>query len=124
MRNKALLPVPAIVGSDMANATLIDGSIVFQKTCSRQGLFISCNDLNLILQRKLGIGNHGGEKQSVGFTAGFTDNTTDVETEFTFGRFDKTLVVTMNRQTTGMSAGTLKLVELKICNKRIIKSWC
>ena len=124
MRNKALFPVPAIVTDDIPNGTFINSSVAFQKTCSRHIRFICFDDLNLILQRKLGIGNHGGEKQSVSFTAGFTDNTTDVETEFTFGRFDKTLVVTMNRQTTGMSAGTLKLVELKICNKRIIKSWC
>ena len=59
----------------------------------------------------------------MGFAAGFADNTADVETEFTFGCFNKTLVVSMNRQTTGMVAGTLKLMELKICNKRIIKSW-
>lgn len=59
----------------------------------------------------------------MGFPTGFTDNATDVEAEFTFGCFHKTTVVSMNGQTTGMSAGTLKLAELKICNKRIIKSW-
>lgn len=59
----------------------------------------------------------------MGFTAGFADNTTDVEAEFTIVCFDKTMVVPMNRQTTGMSTGASELVELKICNKRIIKKW-
>lgn len=59
----------------------------------------------------------------MGLSAGFTDNVTDVETEFTIGRLDKTLIVPINRQTTGQSAGASELVERKICNKRIIKSW-
>lgn len=54
---------------------------------------------------------------------GITNNAIDVEAEFTIGHLDKTLVVPMNRQTTSLSAGASELVELKICNKRIIKSW-
>lgn len=123
MGNKALFPVPAIVSNDIPDSALIDGIIAFQKTCSRHVRFISCNDLNMILQRKLGVRNHGGKEQGVGLTAGFTGYPTDAEAKFTFGGFDKTLVVAMDRQTTGMSTSALKLVKLKICNKRIIKSW-
>lgn len=123
MGNKTLFPVPAIVSYDMSDGAFIDGIIASQKTCSRRIRLVSCNDLGMILQRKLGVGNHGGKKQSVGLAAGFTDDATDTDAKLTFRYFDKTVVVPMNGQTAGMSAGASKLVKLKICNKRIIKSW-
>ena len=57
------------------------------------------------------------------FATYLTDDSTDTERSFTRWRLDRTLIITMNRQTTGMTTRTSELVKLEVCNKRIIKSW-
>lgn len=54
----------------------------------------------------------------------FTFHTTDPERKFAVRSFYVATVVTMNRQTTGVSTGACKPVKLKICYKIIVKSWC
>ena len=57
------------------------------------------------------------------FSTGLTNNTADTETEFAIRSFNKTLIVPMNGQATGMPARASELVKLKVRDKRVIKSW-
>lgn len=57
------------------------------------------------------------------FSTGLTDNTTDAETEFTIRSFNKTLIIPMNGQSTGMPTRASEAVKLKVRDKRVIKSW-
>lgn len=54
----------------------------------------------------------------------FTPDTADAEKKSAGGSFDITVIITMNRQTSGMSTGTSQLVKLKVIYDFIIKIWC
>lgn len=53
-----------------------------------------------------------------------TTDTTDAEGCFATCGFKRTVVVTVNCKATGMTTGTGKSVERKVCYKIIIKIWC
>lgn len=48
--------------------------------------------------------------------AGFTFHTADAETKVTIGGFNIAVIVTMNSQASGLTAGTSELMELQICD--------
>ena len=52
----------------------------------------------------------------MGVATAFTYDTADAESHFATWKLNRSVVVTMNREATGMSAGTCKLVKLKVIN--------
>ena len=53
-----------------------------------------------------------------------TFDTADAKEKPAGGSFDMTVIITMNRQATGVTAGAGELVELEVINHFIIKTWC
>lgn len=54
-------------------------------------------------------------------STGFTANPADAKAELTIGYFDAAVVVSMDRQPSGLPAGASEPVELEICDYMIIK---
>lgn len=78
-------------------------------------------DFLLVGKRYLRIGNHRRQKKRMGSSAFGAFDPADTEPDSPGGQFYGPPVITMDRQTGRMRAGTGQLVKLKIINNRIIK---
>jgi len=58
----------------------------------------------------------------MGMPTALAFNTANAKTESARRSFDITVIITMNRQTSGVAAWAGKLVELKVINNFIIKA--
>lgn len=56
-------------------------------------------------------------------SAGFTTNPADAKAELTIRYFDVAVVISMNRQASGLTTGASEPVELEVCDYIIIKIW-
>lgn len=56
-------------------------------------------------------------------SAGFTTNPADEKAELTIRYFDVAVVISMNRQASGLTTGASEPVELEVCDYIIIKIW-
>ena len=57
----------------------------------------------------------------MGVTADAADHPADTKPQITIPRFYRTVIITMNGEASGMTAGAEELMELKIKNDFIIK---
>lgn len=56
-------------------------------------------------------------------SAGFATNPADAEEKFASRYLNVTVIITMNGQASGLTAGASEPVELKTCDYIIIKIW-
>ena len=56
-------------------------------------------------------------------STGFTANPADAKEELTIRNFDVTVVISMDRQASGLTTGASEPVELEVCDYIIIKIW-
>ena len=78
-------------------------------------------DFLLVGKRYLRIGNHRRQKKSMGRSAFRAFDPADTEPDSPGGQFYSPPVITMDRQTGRMRAGTGQLMKLKMINNRIVK---
>jgi len=56
-------------------------------------------------------------------STGLTTDPADAKAKFAIRYFDVTVIITMNGQAAGLTAGASEPVELKLCDYIIIKIW-
>ena len=115
--------MPEEAADDMAAAAFINIRVVIHEGIPFFPAFMGRDDLHMFFQGNLRIGNHGGRKKCMGMVTAATDDTADAERLLSVWCFQETSVIAVNRQTSGMSAGTGQLVKLQAVNKIIIKIW-
>ena len=115
-------PAESVISEYGFDVVFINGWIALTDCAdSAAAFFIVLADPLLVGKKDLGVGDHGRQKKRMGSSAFGAFDPADTKAESTGGQLYSPLVVTMDRQTGRMRAGTGQLVKRKVKNNRIIK---
>jgi len=118
---ESLFPVLPVTSYDGFDIVFIDFGIVFADRIDVVSGAKERDHLTAADERNLGIRNQQRRKYGMCFTANGAFDTADNQHKRTFMSFHFTLVITVNVETSGVPAGTGKLVKLQTVYAGIIK---
>ena len=119
-RTQPFSPVASIRTEYIFDIVIIDGGI---GGTNRKGILSGLKvhyDLKLVSEPDLRIRNHRRQKNSVCFPAFRTLHPADLNLDSSTRHFKGTGIVSVDRETGGMSAGTTQLMKRKMMNDGIV----
>ena len=117
---KSLFPVQSEASDDRADTAFINGRSGIHDGRENSVCLGMFKNIHLIRKGYLGIRDYGRKQQGMGMAALIAYDPADMETQATVPGFHGPVIVTVDGETSGMPAGTGKLVKLEGINHIII----
>ena len=110
---EALLPMLFELGEDIFDVVLIDQVVAFHDRFGGGAAVHGMQDLLLVTQGDLGIGDKGGRDQGIRLAAFFTEDALDAEAQCVGKVFHRSPIMTEKDQTSLLSTGAFNHMQLQ-----------
>lgn len=111
-RQEPLFPVLFELADDMLDIVFIDQEIVFHDGFSIHPLFCAFQDLLLVMERDLGVGDNAGRDEGMGNQSLRTKHTLDGKPDKNRFKFNRTFIMVITDEASFLPTGTFDHVEL------------
>ena len=120
-RQKPLFPVLFELSDDMLDIVFIDQEIVFHDGFRIHPLFCTFQDLLLVMEQDLGVGDNAGRDEGMGNQALRTKHTLNGKPDQNRFKFNNTFVMAITDEASFLPTGTFDHVELELLYGMVVK---